>query len=184
MIDFLFIYLFLLLMEDCEAVLGSQWLRVLGPILWDFAKLHMKFTWNGNEVELWGLLVPRNQFVDSKEIWQGVQNHQLGFILFSINLGTTKLGHSSINRDLLQLLDHFAEIFEEPQGLPIQRIQDHHIPLKPDTGPVSAGPYRYPHYQKNEIEKIVSGLLESGVIRSSTSPYSSLVLLMKKHESS
>jgi hypothetical protein len=45
-------------------------------------------------------------------------------------------------------------------------------------------PYRYPHYQKNEIEKLVLGLLQSGVIQASTSPYSSHVLLVEKHDGS
>jgi hypothetical protein len=39
-----------------------------------------------------------------------------------------------------------------------------------------------PHYQKNEIEKIIVGLLNTGVIRTSTSPYSSPVLLVKKQD--
>jgi hypothetical protein len=65
---------FLLPMEGCEAVLGAQWLQMLGPIMWDFAKLHMKFTWKEREVELWGLTIPRNRFGDSKGIWQEVQN--------------------------------------------------------------------------------------------------------------
>jgi hypothetical protein len=45
-------------------------------------------------------------------------------------------------------------------------------------------PYRYPHYQKNEIEKIVRGLLQSGIVRPSNSSYSSPVLLVKKHDGS
>jgi hypothetical protein len=59
---------FLLPMEGSEAVLGAQWLLVLGPILWGFSKLNMKFMWKGKEVELWGLTVPRNRIVDSKQI--------------------------------------------------------------------------------------------------------------------
>jgi hypothetical protein len=35
-------------------------------------------------------------------------------------------------------------------------------------------PYHYPYYQKDEIEKIVRELLETGVIRPSQSPFSSL----------
>jgi hypothetical protein len=100
--------------------------------------------------------------------------------LFSVNLGTSQGGLSSNNPDLHKLLDNFAEIFAESQGLPPKRQHDHQIPLKPRAGPVSVRPYRYPHYQKNEIEKIVLGLLESGVIQPSTSPYSSPVLLVEE----
>jgi hypothetical protein len=179
-----FLEFFLLPMEGCEAVLGAQWLRMLGQIMWDFANLYMKFTWKGKDMELWGMSVPRNRFVDSKGILQGVKNQQLGFILFSINLGMTQGGLSSNNPDLLQLLEHFAELFEESQRLPPRRNHDHCIPLKHGTDLVSVHPDRYPHYQKTEIEKIVSGLLETGMIRPNTSPYSSPVLLVKKHDGS
>jgi hypothetical protein len=82
------------------------------------------------------------------------------------------------------LLDAFEQLFKEPYELPPTRKQDHQVRLMPGSGPTNVRPYRYPHYQKNEIEKIVSGLLQSGVVRPSTSPYSSPVLLVKKHDGS
>ncbi|GKE21658.1 transposon ty3-I gag-pol polyprotein [Tanacetum coccineum] len=71
-----------------------------------------------------------------------------------------------------------------PIGLPPPRLLDHHIPLVPNTTPVSVKPYRYPHYQKSEIEKLVGEMLSDGIIRPSCSPYSYLVLLVKKKDGS
>jgi len=68
--------------------------------------------------------------------------------------------------------------------LPPTRDRDHHIPLLVGSGPVNVRPYRYPHYQKNEIERLIVGLLQNGVIRTSSSSYSSPILLVKKHDGS
>ena len=38
----------------CDMVLGIQWLAQLGPILWDFKNLRMKFSWNGKKMVLCG----------------------------------------------------------------------------------------------------------------------------------
>lgn len=34
---------YLLTLKDYDVVLGADWLRTIGPILWDFAKLTMEF---------------------------------------------------------------------------------------------------------------------------------------------
>ena len=43
-------------------------------------------------------------------------------------------------------------------------------------------PYRYLYYQKNEIGKIIEEMLGVGIIQPSTSPYLSLVILVKKKD--
>jgi hypothetical protein len=76
-------------------------------------------------------------------------------------------------------------VFSTPQGLPPYRgVHDHSIPLVPGSLPPNIWPYRHPFSQKNEIEKMVQELLNAGVIRPSTSPYSSLVVTVLKKEGS
>jgi hypothetical protein len=56
--------------------------------------------------------------------------------------------------------------------------------LKEGTSPISVRPYRYPYYQKSEIEKLIKELLVMGTIRPSQSPFSSPVLLVRKADGS
>lgn len=80
------------------------------------------------------------------------------------------------------LLTQFQQLFHTPSSLPPPRQIVHHINLLPNTAPINVRPYRYPQFQKSEIEKQVSELLSSGLIQSSTSPYSSPILLVKKKD--
>jgi hypothetical protein len=73
-------------------------------------------------------------------------------------------------------------LFSDTQGLPPKRLQDHHIPLKNDAEPFSIRPYRYPHVQKGEIERLIQDMLRQGIIQHSNSPFAPHVLLVKKKE--
>jgi hypothetical protein len=76
--------------------------------------------------------------------------------LQTITLGAQQSGPSSTENQLLDLLTLYSELFNEPQGLLPNRSHDHTIQLKEGAGPIKVRSYRYPHYQKNEIEKMVT----------------------------
>ena len=76
---------------------------------------------------------------------------------------------------LADLLDEFSRVFAVPTSLPPIRGHEHSINLKEGTLPVCERPYRYSHFRKSEIEKIVNELLEVGSIQPSQSPFSSPV---------
>lgn len=54
--------------------------------------------------------------------------------------------------------------------------------MKPEANIPNIRPYKYPHYQKIEIEKLIDEILEAGLIRPSISPYSSPIILVKKKD--
>jgi hypothetical protein len=80
------------------------------------------------------------------------------------------------------MLTEFAVLFEEPQGLPPRREFDHSITLLPGSRPVNLRPYGYNPEQKDEIEKKIAEMLRQGIIRFSTSPFASPVLLVQKKD--
>lgn len=58
----------------------------------------------------------------------------------------------------------------------------HRINLVHSHGAVSVRPYKYPHHQKEEIEKQVTKLLQAGVVRPSMTVFSSPIILVKKKD--
>jgi hypothetical protein len=89
----------------------------------------------------------------------------------------------SVPQDLQSILSKHQVVFSTPQGLPPSHgVHDHSIPLVPGSLPPNIRPYCHPFSQKNEIEKMVQELLN--IIRPSTSPHSSPVVMVLKKEGS
>ena len=97
--------MFALPLGGCDVVLGAQWLRTLGPILWDFAKLWMQFSINGTKHTLRGLQ-PRS--------FSLISSHRMENLLKKISHGVITELHfiqmqpsavSTTPLDLQQILD-------------------------------------------------------------------------------
>ena len=84
--------------------------------------------------------------------------------------------------NLLPFLAEFLNIIDEPRNLPPTHQHDHCISIHPGKPPANTRPYQYPHLQKDEIERIIKEMLETGVIRPSCNLYSSPVLLVRKKD--
>ncbi|XP_051229036.2 uncharacterized protein [Lolium perenne] len=144
-----------------DFILGVDFLRTLGPILWDFDALTDKgISPSGRHIRWEGLVgaspAPQLQLVSGADDAE----HPL----------------------LTHLLQQHGAIFEEPQGLPPPRACDHRIHLLPGSEPVAVRPYRYPQLQKDELERQCALMLAAGIIRISTSPFSAPVLLVRKSD--
>ncbi|KAJ0010662.1 hypothetical protein Pint_33948 [Pistacia integerrima] len=56
---------YLLPLDGYEIVLGTQWLMTLGPIIWDFSKLQMRFAVLGKDVCLQVLASSQDKLVEN-----------------------------------------------------------------------------------------------------------------------
>lgn len=164
-------------------MLGVDWLRFLGPILWDFIDLTMKFQQEGKEIQLKGLNPSESTLEEGKSICKNYGNTCKGIWLQLVEAVESR-DSSNLHPAIQQLLQEFQGVFEEATGLPPTRSYDHKISLQEGAQPICVRPYRYPFYQKEEIERHVKDMLKSGVIRPSQSPYSSPILLVRKADGS
>lgn len=97
---------------------------------------------------------------------------------------SSSAAQTALPPEIQSVVDSFSGLFADPTGLPPSRPCNHSIPLIPGAQPVFTRPYRYPPALKDEIERQVSAMLTQGTIQPSASPFSSLVLLVKKKDGS
>jgi hypothetical protein len=170
-------------MGGCDIVLGAEWLRTLGPILMDFQNLTMQFDQGGHKHKFQGITAGSPEIISSHRMEKLLKKGHSGVIAQLHAIQATEI--PPVPQDLQAILSKHQTVFSTPQGLPPSRgVHDHSIPLVPGSLNPNIRPYRHPFAQKNEIEKMVQELLTAGVIRPSTSPYSSPVVMVLKREGS
>lgn len=182
-----------------DVVLGIQWLKQLGPIITNYDSLTMQFFHKGHLIEFRADAPTTPTDTTAQEAKRLLQTHAAS-ALFHLSIShtpnpqpepkpETKIDPPSSLfahpvPEIAALLTQFRALFNPPQDLPPPRHITHKIHLLPNTNPVNVRPYRYPHFQKCEIEKQVEDMLKSGMIQLSQSPFSSPVLLVKKKDGS
>lgn len=179
----------------CSMVLGIQWLITLGDIMWNFRQLKIEFSFKRQRVSLRGAQPHAAKLIQSGQMDKLLAKPaELCMISVGMLMEVGQEDDASLcsmegepagdsqKQELAQMLDKYADLFETPKDLPPSRGHDHKITLKEGSSPVNIRPYRYPNVQKDEIEKMVKEMLQSGVIRSSTSPYSSPIVMVKKKD--
>jgi hypothetical protein len=184
---------FIIDLNNCEMVLGIQWLSLLGDILCNYKYLWMSFDWQGQRVLLKGENPPKFQSIELKQLSALVKNHQpvADYLLYSLQLVEVeedskvfKPQFQGIADAFLQsLLESYQDVFQEPKGLPPLRDHDHRIPLKAGSEAVNLRPYKYSGLQKDSLERMVKEMLDTGIIRTSNSSFASPMILVKKKDS-
>ncbi|XP_065847563.1 uncharacterized protein [Euphorbia lathyris] len=167
-----------------DMVLGMAWLQPLGDVLHNWDQRWMKFVYEGEAIELQGTRGTQSELT-ALQVWLGGESLAMTVVGSAGSTIDTDSSLSSVQmNDLQHLLFQNREVFEPLTGLPPRRKHDHAITLFPGQGAVSVRPCRYPHIQKEEIERQVAELLGIGLIRPSQSAFSSPVLLVKKKDAS
>nr|GMD37481.1 Transposon Ty3-G Gag-Pol polyprotein [Ipomoea batatas] len=167
--------LFILPIKGPDIVLGVQWLQDLGRVTHDYAGVSMEFMWQGVTIQLQGEQSPRLTQVSYSHLFALLESDDVHscFELSPVPPEeSTAISPIQWPNDtpteILTILQQHAPVFELPRGLPPRRLFDHHVHLIPGSGPVNVRPYRYPHCQKSEIEKMVGDMLDTGIIRPKT----------------
>ena len=166
-----------------DIVLGVQWLKSLGPVLTDYNDLTMKFLHQGQLIELKGTTDMHLLAVSPPQLRHMLQTQSVSEF-FHIRVCPPTSPSPTTHPEILSILDQFGPLFQPPTTLPPSRSTNHSSHFLPNSPPVNTRPYRYPNFQKQEIESQVSAMLHNGIIRPSTSPFSSPVLLVKKRDGS
>ncbi|XP_019084362.1 PREDICTED: uncharacterized protein LOC109125977 [Camelina sativa] len=180
-------------LQGVDMVLGFQWLSTLGVISWDFLNLEMRFKYNKHRVMLNGIKQGSVRDIKAQKL-QKLQGEQAQFAMLCVqetkegeefNSGTfnTMVCDSKEEAIMGDIVERFPDVFAEASELPpFRENHDHCIKLLEGSNPVNQRPYRYALHQKNEIDKIVEEMLTGGTIQISSSPYASLVVLVKKKD--
>ncbi|MCO5564643.1 hypothetical protein L7F22_018309 [Adiantum nelumboides] len=104
------------------------------------------------------------------------------------NIEALRCGERSCSREDLELskfLNQFQDVFIDdiPGELPPKRGDDDHaIELIPGSSPPNKPPYRVSQAQQEEIMRQVNELVEKGMVKPSSSPFCSPVLLVHKKD--
>ena len=161
---------FLLELGGVDVVLGMDWLSSLGNILANFQKLTIRWM----EKRMVKMIQGDPTLCKSKASWKvalkALKDDGKGYFITASEKGDANEVVQELPQAIQQLLGEFGDICKLPAGLPPPREHDHAINLKEGVAILHVRPYSYPHFQKNEIEKIIDEMLTVGIIRPSASP--------------
>ncbi|KAJ1686917.1 hypothetical protein LUZ63_018307 [Rhynchospora breviuscula] len=174
----------LLAVQGYDMILGLDWLMSLGPMVIDWSKGRIEFNREGKKVvlQVQAEKAKVTLLQSSINVAQELKEESEILIAHLFHMSDNTKNTTKVHPALTEVLDKFSDVFKEPTRLPPKRGIDHTIPLTTDSKPINLRPYRYSHFQKLEIDKIIEELLANSVIQVSSSPYASPVLLVKKKD--
>ncbi|CAH9084460.1 unnamed protein product [Cuscuta epithymum] len=173
---------YILNLGGTDLVLGMEWLTSLGDVEINFQKQTINWKSSGHNHSVQGDPKLSSMEVSLKTLTQIIQDNGDGYLIYYE--GSLMQMEKGKDMDCIwkEILAEFPEITQPLEGLPPSRSCDHSINIQEGANIPNIRPYRYPQYQKTEIERIIQEMLSSGIIQPSNSPYSSPILLAKKKD--
>ena len=146
------VLVYFLPIQGANMVLRVEWLRTMGPIIYDFFIPCMTFTHHESNITLTGdsTIQPQpatfNQFRNFLHEDFISSFHLISFSsTLPIKDQTLSNPSNSLPFIVQPLLDQCLSIFSEPHGLLPPHNHNHHIPLAPNSKLVNVKSYRYLH---------------------------------------
>lgn len=173
-------------LSGVDLIFGFTWLKGPGPVITDHSLLIMKFKNKDNIVELQGRTGSGPKEITHSQVKCFIHTHRAS-AYFHLQLSPTST-HTPVPTSVIltlppplqHLLHPYTSFFQQPNTLQPSHTTGHSIHLLPNSNPVNVKLYKYPYFQKQEIEKQVSEILQNRMIHPSRSPFSFPVLLVKK----
>ncbi|XP_057740470.1 uncharacterized protein LOC130957636 [Arachis stenosperma] len=167
--------------DEAKFVLGLAWLDKLGDVIINVKKSCLRFRNENNIVTLQG--DPKLCY-GGMHLQSAILSIQEGGEGFMVQLWSMTLQAAAVLQVPQVVLTSHAKVFQTLPELPPHYCHDHAIPLREGAAAPNIRPYCYPHHHKSVIEQMVREMLASGIIRPSSSPSTSLILLAKKNDGS
>jgi Retroviral aspartyl protease len=163
-----------------DIILGMDWIHAHSPFKINSDLGQVSIMSKGIKVKLHIQPISTEFLLCESEI--NIANYtNKGHQMFVAHLFSVEITYPPVPDTKVQsVLDKFKDLFLEPTSLPPSRSCDHQINLIPSSKTINLRPYRFSHFQKLELEKILAELQKNGFIQPSTSCFASPVLLVKK----
>lgn len=136
-----------------DLLLGNDWMKKYNPTKFDHETNTVTIGRKYNKTVLHSITKEGrlNMISSSSMVRLLKKGHTLMVHLFMVSLSQSH--EDEIVAPIQKVLSDYQEIFVEPKALPLARLLDHQIPLKPGETPVNLRPYRYNYYQNEELER-------------------------------
>ncbi|XP_026435782.1 uncharacterized protein LOC113333565 [Papaver somniferum] len=138
-----------------DLVLGVDWLKQLGDIIFNFSKLSISFRHNGKKITLTGTQDKAScSMMSCNAATRFFKKHTHGLMGHLFSISSSTIPTPPPPPQVSELFNHYSDVFSEPKSLPPQRNLDHSIPLKPNSEQVNMRPYKRPYLQKDGYHQI------------------------------